>query len=831
MWPPMTFTAYDLEKAIETLDYEKVEEILSDPSYPLEKSFCYPLMYMFRQKDAKLARLFLNCPRIDFVSDPDSFCGLRRKRNAPFQMVLQNFYYLDDNFINRCPREAEIIYERIFANIKETGMSADPNSLLLYTCDQFMAFKLSLKYANDINIKTDCGKSLLHITEDVNIIKLLVQMGAEINVLDADECTPLMVHSSRKDWDVVSLLVKLGADVSFVNSKGESAFSKCEVKNYFLDKFTLTENVFVNVLRNFSQSLSKSNLETIFAKYPEYRQIFESNLPLHLCAVKEEYGESFDDDDYLTFVKNMIRLRSSDIKFVDSKRNVISEHVNELLHLAVQAGLLQTSIDLITGFRADPNCLINGKTPLFHAKYDLVHILLKKGADPFVECDGFKFFERADFCQGDQIDAACLILLHRKGFDLFEPAVKTGKSLINHLRSDGQIVLDLPLVDEDGDVRLLIPVTKLSTRFFTVLSQTEIDFFSPIDDDDNTVLHYYMTQRDDEVFAVQILKQRKYSTIRKLRNKMGISFLDVLLHNVDYDTCDYFKSVSDIDEFKYLEADYLDAPGAGLLEKFGNKPFYSAVLNARGSSLLENHADGLFYSAVCESNYRLAEYILSRGFCRDLVKVIRGVKSEMADRCRTRKPRNPDWQLFLKHCYQLNFDDCRVLILFDRVDLVLSSIENCKNVNKLIDLVACEDDWHSCIGYPLPFNDAWRAFFSHKKILKAVSEADIYTLDLYFFKICCDSFGYKMEFLVEMGVDARRLIGSGLHAKVLCNHYHIFYLNCLEFLHNHGWKASDYVNLLVTDEDGINTLRNWIYKFCSEYFLEKYKAILNGQQD
>lgn len=56
--------------------------------------------------------------------------------------------------------------------------------------------------------------------DSINIIKALITLGANFNVILEEKTTPLMFASDKSSTDVICLLVKRGANVDAVDSNG-----------------------------------------------------------------------------------------------------------------------------------------------------------------------------------------------------------------------------------------------------------------------------------------------------------------------------------------------------------------------------------------------------------------------------------------------------------------------------------------------------------------------------------------------------------------------------------------------------------------------------------
>ncbi len=144
--------------------------------------------------------------------------------------------------------------------------------------------------------------------------RLLIEMGADVNELDNFEQSPLMNHFgiSEPNLSVISVLLEKGANLMFVNSRGDNLFSKCpnDFGMFYFYRY-LTEELFKFILENGSLVLEiLSLISLVFNSFPTYQAIFESNLPVHLCALKDaadsEYVAQLSDSEFLSFVKNAI---------------------------------------------------------------------------------------------------------------------------------------------------------------------------------------------------------------------------------------------------------------------------------------------------------------------------------------------------------------------------------------------------------------------------------------------------------------------------------------------------------------------------------------------
>lgn len=80
--------------------------------------------------------------------------------------------------------------------------------------------KLLLTLPNiNVNVKNTELNTCLHLTGDIEIIKMLVGAGADINAVNKDNMTPIMYNINEKK---VKYLASKGADLSIKNNKNKT---------------------------------------------------------------------------------------------------------------------------------------------------------------------------------------------------------------------------------------------------------------------------------------------------------------------------------------------------------------------------------------------------------------------------------------------------------------------------------------------------------------------------------------------------------------------------------------------------------------------------------
>jgi ankyrin repeat protein len=92
--------------------------------------------------------------------------------------------------------------------------------------------RLLLKFGAEIENKNHSGKTALSIAiawGHKEAINFLVEQGAntniDLNYLNDDDLTPLMIAVEKNDLELVNLLIKLGADVNLKNKDDETALT------------------------------------------------------------------------------------------------------------------------------------------------------------------------------------------------------------------------------------------------------------------------------------------------------------------------------------------------------------------------------------------------------------------------------------------------------------------------------------------------------------------------------------------------------------------------------------------------------------------------------
>ena len=198
---------YDLSFAIFSLDYAQVKAILDDENFPVNLYFPrfekLPKDLAIASQDPQMIRLFLNCPRIDWLKrselnfeDLDRFRiqydGIFKKEQKTSAIKLGLFRYLDPWFERVRPEEANLIYDKIFEALRREP-EEQLEMLIFKTFESRIAFAKAIKFCKDINKTAEDGKTVLHFLCQSEFdldeqIRLAVMKGANVNAKDENGC-------------------------------------------------------------------------------------------------------------------------------------------------------------------------------------------------------------------------------------------------------------------------------------------------------------------------------------------------------------------------------------------------------------------------------------------------------------------------------------------------------------------------------------------------------------------------------------------------------------------------------------------------------------------
>lgn len=117
----------------------------------------------------------------------------------------------------------------LVAGIKDINIVTENGFSLLLTATQSKQYKimeLLLKKGADPNIINSIKQAPLHIASQTDIIyvKLLLEYGANVNVLDNDNWTPLRQSIICKKYDIAKLLIQNGANDDVIDENNRTSY-------------------------------------------------------------------------------------------------------------------------------------------------------------------------------------------------------------------------------------------------------------------------------------------------------------------------------------------------------------------------------------------------------------------------------------------------------------------------------------------------------------------------------------------------------------------------------------------------------------------------------
>lgn len=141
------------------------------------------------------------------------------------------------------------------ANVNANGCNGTPlfHALSDYDTKQEVIVKLLLQHGAKVNVvQSKDGSTPLHHLESKEIAALFIAHGADINAKDDFNSTPLHDAASRGRKDVVQLLLDAGADKTIKNNKGETPldFTKRIQYGYGSIKEQQEYNEIITILSN-----------------------------------------------------------------------------------------------------------------------------------------------------------------------------------------------------------------------------------------------------------------------------------------------------------------------------------------------------------------------------------------------------------------------------------------------------------------------------------------------------------------------------------------------------------------------------------------------------
>lgn len=232
-------------------------------------------------------------------------------------------------------------------------------------------FKLSVDSINSVLEHNSACQSILHLTirqkHMSSMVKLLINNGADINIIDGNGLTPLMIAVLLKEFEYVKLLVDYGCDVNIKNNKGTTAlllsFRHHDIFEYLVkngaDACIAMENSWTILMLCVRNSINVKEKIDLLLKYNKNLDIDQrNNKGMTALMIISAYWKKNSNSSEI--IKYLIKL-GSDVSLKDNKGQ------NALMIAAIYSNELSSykAVETLLECGADINAIDNeGKTCL-----------------------------------------------------------------------------------------------------------------------------------------------------------------------------------------------------------------------------------------------------------------------------------------------------------------------------------------------------------------------------------------------------------------------------------------------------------------------------------
>jgi len=267
-----------------------------------------------------------------------------------------NFKIPDNDILQFKNMENFNIIKNDIENKKEIIVDNQININYINACengDYDTVVKLCTTYNYLINYKTKKNKSgLIYASKygHFDIVKYLVENGADLNIQDINENTALMygVYNSRK---VAEYLITQGSNLDIVNNR------KC---NCLHISSSIGNLVITDILYNQGMNLEDIDIN--------------GNTPIFVALLNKQYN----------IVKYLLK---KNININLTNNNIENNTKSTLLHICIYYDISEEIVNLLIKNNININAVNeNNETPLKYAcklnKLEYVKLLLSKGANP-----------------------------------------------------------------------------------------------------------------------------------------------------------------------------------------------------------------------------------------------------------------------------------------------------------------------------------------------------------------------------------------------------------------------------------------------------------------
>ncbi len=244
----------------------------------------------------------------------------------------------------------------------------------------------------------------------------------------------------------------------------------------------------------------------------------------------------------------------------------------------------------------------------------------------------------------------------------------------------------------------------MSNLFFEIISQSNINVFTPIDEDDNTILHY-ISKQFEKTFHSNILNYVRLADWKRVKNKEERTPYDlVIAHDTQFD---FGCLITMADELRAYVADYTAIHGDEGFKKAGGKLIFTAL------------------TEVARFNLSLARFLVEEKGV-SLTRIIAG--EEVGKRILEKTSYRDNVLLFvLERGYQIDLKAFQRIMNYCLLGALKVFLEKCIDIVPFVNFFCSQNNFL--------FDQTYKTFVKHQKVIDATADGRN-LLEIYFFSLC-----------------------------------------------------------------------------------------------